>query len=310
MRGVHGGGRTTLGVVCVALVVVLAGCSVSVDLGTPDGGFDHPDVEDAHDPDDSDDDGLNDSLEAEAGIDPNVSDTDGDRLLDGWEYHGETDDRAALPDADPLHKDVYVQVNYAQGIQPLGEEERRNLTAIWAGMNVSNPDGERGITLHVDDESPHGGQVNVSRTFESRPTEFIDQQYDWYVPDRRKCIYHGTTFVEAGDVEFGGYGSTPGYESVIVGQLEGRTSADTWGSYNRRASSLTHELLHNIAGNVTDGDDPGHSGSRGWLAGSYVYPDNESEWSARYERLSRETSRALSERGFAEYDRRFHEACH
>lgn len=294
-----GGSRVPLLAVCVAALVVLAGCSFSVEVASSDVEFDATTA--TADPEDVDADGLDVERERALGTDPDDADTDGDRLRDGWEYRNETSEGAALPGADPLHKDLYVQVSYAEGIPRLSETERRNVRHIWAEMNVTNPDGERGIRIHVDDDPPHGGPVNESRTFTTFPEDYLEEQYSRYVPPARQCVYHGFSFVEMNlaETDHSGRGSSPGYASVGAGRREDRMRNDSYGSYNERVRTLTHELLHNVAGNVTNGSDPGHADGEGWLAGFYPPVENESAWAMQFERLAPETAAKLSEDGFA-----------
>ncbi len=96
---------------------------------------------------DTDDDGLDDAREADAGADPTDPDTDGDGLADVAEIEG-TD---VLPGADPLHRDVFVEVDYAAGCW--GGLAANRTAAAFADAPVENPDGESGIDLHfVRDE--------------------------------------------------------------------------------------------------------------------------------------------------------------
>jgi hypothetical protein len=54
--------------------------------------------------------------------------------------------------ADPNHKDVFVQVNYASASirQSLACSELDAIVAAFANAPVSNPDGQSGIDLHID----------------------------------------------------------------------------------------------------------------------------------------------------------------
>src|SRR3954453_1478185 len=68
---------------------------------------------------DSDGDGVLDDQEKQIGTDPCNADTDGDGLEDGWEISGRVPSAVirgleplALPGADPLRKDVYVEVDW------------------------------------------------------------------------------------------------------------------------------------------------------------------------------------------------------
>lgn len=96
---------------------------------------------------DSDADGLEDDVEVAVGTDPTDPDTDGDDLADGREHAGDE-----LPGADPLHKDVFVELDYEAGCQ-VSRWSLDRVRREFADAPVENPDGEGGIALHfvVDD---------------------------------------------------------------------------------------------------------------------------------------------------------------
>lgn len=184
-------------------------------------------------------------------------DSDADGLPDRWERAGETPGGAALPDADPYHKDLYVQINYGSTIAPLSGAEREQLRRIWATMPVENPDGETGIDLHVVDSGTRSGDIGEKAVFESPDT------YDRYYTEQRlgprHCVYHQVVYgrLRLGNVV--GYGATPGYATIV----EGRQPDDYETRYAPRIGVTTHELLHNVAGHVNG---KAHT-STGWLNG-------------------------------------------
>ena len=113
---------------------------------------------------DADGDQVCDAAEATYGTDPAKADTDGDALSDhaelfGMLVEGLNDDGSPthldLPalDADPLRRDVFVEIDYFPGRTPRKEALDR-VIAAFAAAPLDNPDGSRGITLHlyVDDE--------------------------------------------------------------------------------------------------------------------------------------------------------------
>ena len=137
------------------------------------GSFEGPTTVDlyANDPDDKDGDGLGSALEAELGTcdsiaSPgcasvfNLRDTDRDGLPDAAEVFGIDDasDPQHLPawGADPLHKDVFVEVDFHEGLgdQPLSENDAVFLQQMFfsggPADDVLNPDGLGGINLHLD----------------------------------------------------------------------------------------------------------------------------------------------------------------
>ena len=100
----------------------------------------------------------------ECGFGDTTLDTDGDGLADSWETNGYDHDNDCVIDvdlpamgADPLHKDIFVEMDYMQSppsssfvsYQPRQEAIDLVIEAF-ANAPVSNPDGQTGITLHVD----------------------------------------------------------------------------------------------------------------------------------------------------------------
>src|SRR4051794_36150985 len=63
---------------------------------------------------DSDSDGLTDSEERLVGTDPVNPDSDGDGIPDGWEVHGINGIDLHALGASPIHKDVFVQMDYME----------------------------------------------------------------------------------------------------------------------------------------------------------------------------------------------------
>ena len=83
-------------------------------------------------------------------------DTDGDALPDSWEEDGIDVDGDGTPEldlpamgADPDHKDIFVEVDFTAGHR-IDDANIDAVTTAFAAAPVGNPDGEQGITLHVD----------------------------------------------------------------------------------------------------------------------------------------------------------------
>jgi len=249
----------------LGLVVVLVGAGIAVGVVSVG-------------PTDSDGDGLSDARERELGTDPEDPDTDGDRLLDGWEVDGETDDGVPLPDADPLEKDLYVQVSPAGDVAALSAAERERMRRAFRSMPVPNPANETGVDLHLVD----GERLDpvVLGADESRAA-LLDALYTEELLGDRRCVYHHLVLGRITDEDVLGYGDTPGYLAVVDG-----TRTD---SAATRTDYAVHELLHNVVGRLESG--ASHS-EHGWLSGGVEDPG--------WDRALDDTTRAALSEGFAD----------
>ncbi|QSG15101.1 hypothetical protein [Halapricum desulfuricans] len=205
-------------------------------------------------------------------------DTDGDGLADEWERAGHTPDGAPLPDADPDRLDLYVQIDYGDGVSRLSDSERTQLRDVWASMPVENPDGSSGIALHVVDSGDRGGELDrpVSITDDTH----VDQFYTRQRLGDRFCTYHQITLGTAGAEGPIGYVETPGYAAVV----DGTEFTNYDGNVSIRGATVTHALLHNVVGEV----DGGVHSDGGWL--DYPAPGNE--------RLADPVAERLGDEGF------------
>jgi hypothetical protein len=99
-------------------------------------------------------------------------DTDGDKLLDGWEANGLDSDGngtfdVALPGASQVHKDLYVEMDYmgAEAVCPChlppAADLNRIVAAYAAAPYANNPDGLTGIRLHLDAGAARGAAFNL-----------------------------------------------------------------------------------------------------------------------------------------------------
>ena len=99
-------------------------------------------------------------------------DTDGDKLLDGWEANGYDSDAngvpdVALPGASPVHKDLFVEMDYmgAEAVcpchLPLAPDLNRIVAAYAAAPFANNPDGQIGIRAHLDAGPARGSAYNL-----------------------------------------------------------------------------------------------------------------------------------------------------
>lgn len=141
-------------------LVIIAVFALTAHAGqvptTVDGGFD--DIQPTGDGD-SDGDGLSSEEEAALGTDPNDPDTDGDGIED--------DREAQLDAADPLRRDVFVEIDHMASCTEM-DRVADTLRERFAEAPVENPDGTTGITLHLrfdDRVESHDEPVTVT----SRP---------------------------------------------------------------------------------------------------------------------------------------------
>lgn len=207
-------------------------------------------------------------------------DADGDRLPDAWERAGETPEGAALPDADPQHKDLYVQVNRGVTGQELSTGERAALRRVWADMPVNNPDGESGIRLHLDTTPPGGSQLGTLAQVTDPPQ--AGRFYTRDTLDRRHCLYQQLTIGQVGPENTTVVSEAPGHAVVLDTGRRANLGDLSW-----RVHAITHGLLHTIVGPI-EGETV-HTDT-GWLVVSPHSTDTT---------LTERVAQTLSRRGFA-----------
>lgn len=216
--------------------------------------------------------GASDSPDAPADTDIE-DDADRDRIPDSWERSGEAPDGSQIPSADPGQFDLYIQVVTAENVQPLTHKEQAQLRTIWAEMPVG-PNGG-GIDLHFI--GAH--QLDEPVTIEGSSSDFDQlksEYYDQVAPEA--CVYQTVMLVDVTSDEVAGRGHSPGYFLFADG-----VRRETGSVYSYRVSTITHELLHNVVGEIGGGI---HT-TEGWLSTGYdTY-------------LSQQTSDKLNSTGFA-----------
>jgi hypothetical protein len=104
-------------------------------------------------------------------------DTDGDGLADDWEQNGipyPTADggtgRYVLPGADPLRKDIYIEVDI--GASGIPQASYDAVVAAFAAAPVKNSDGSFGITLHILADELNIVPPNPTVPFGGLPLDF------------------------------------------------------------------------------------------------------------------------------------------
>ncbi|HEY9088913.1 MAG TPA: hypothetical protein VIO36_12145 [Anaerolineaceae bacterium] len=202
-------------------------------------------------------------------------DTDGDKLLDGWELFGV--DGVDLPGygADPMHKDLFIEADYMNGHDHLLDlVHLQDIVAVFADAPVLNPDGTTGINIHIDTggaatgagPGTHaqfnlgGGNAVPEDTFLG--TTLGSGDYNWaefqaikdanFDPDRQG-LFHYMIFAHNLAPEFGtvsGLSRNATKDSQFVkGASDFIVSMGDWssgGTQDQREGTFIHELGHNL----------------------------------------------------------------
>jgi len=180
---------------------------------------------------DDDSDGLNDTAERIAGTDPQDPDTDGDGIPDG----PEVDATERYPEADPLHHDIYVEVD-ATGDEQLNLSVIVRIQRAFADAPVDNPDGEQGIDVHVlvDDHGLVGNETIYSRHRPGTRNDIYDFRGGTF--DARESGYYYVLLTDDA-----AYDGDPRY---VGGGRPGVVVMETFDRPLLTASLFMHELGH------------------------------------------------------------------
>lgn len=176
-------------------------------------------------------------------------DTDMDGLLDDWEIAGVDIDldgtaEVALAGANPDHKDIFIEIDYMVLGGPGGHSDGpkpgvvADVTAAFAAIPISNPDGINGINLHVDvdDVLPHTNVCGFGNgCFDATKSTNFDPN--------RKTSYHYSIW---------GHRHTSGSSSSGIAEVQGNDFMVTLGAWTnqgtrlQQAGTFMHELGHNL----------------------------------------------------------------
>lgn len=191
-------------------------------------------------------------------------DTDGDGIIDFWEINGLDFDLDGDMDidfpalgADPMHKDLFLEIDYMSDHKPEGNVIDDVIAAFAdaPSSSVNNPDGLKGINLHIDlDESiPHQDNLVMWSGFDSlkenhfgTPTERQDEAKI----EAKKYFYRYGIFIHNQEGDTGaGIAELPGNDFVV--SLGGYRNDDPFiihhnGSQEQRKAVLMHEFGHNL----------------------------------------------------------------
>lgn len=192
-----------------------------------------------------------------------TADSDGDGIPNSWEINGYDYDGDGQVDLDfpawganPNKKDLFVEMDYMPGLLA-SQSELDTIVRTFANYPVNNPDGSRGINIHLDAGDAYakydlgGGNEIQYQTLRNEQT--VGQLRQSNSDPARNGIFHYMVF---GDY----YTDAPG--SSGIAQIDGLNFAVTlgpqyWGnnvSSNTYVGTFIHELGHNL-GLYHGGDD-------------------------------------------------------
>ena len=194
---------------------------------------------------DADQDGLTDAEEATLGCDPRNPDTDGDALLDGWEVHPVNGVDLHALGASPLHKDIFVEMDYMQrasaslGLGP-NATVIAGIEAAFAAAPVSNPDGVDGIRIHLE----QGNEVQYK-------DDLIDVYGDFgllksnHFSSKKAPFFHYMIWANAynGGTSSGISMGIPSSDFIVS---LGRWNNGAGGTNLQKIGTFVHELGHNL----------------------------------------------------------------
>jgi hypothetical protein len=206
-----------------------------------------------------------------AQVEPN-GDDDGDGPTNSWETNGipytgvdGLQHFYKLPQADPLHKNLYVEADYMQFHRPIGgsttfgaiEDVRRAFRLA----PVSNPDGTTGINLfvQVDEQIPHQNTTDMNDLMNNIKPEWFGtaaERADLNAVNllaAKRMAFHYAVFAHdqpAPHQGSSGVAQRPGMDSLVT------LGAPHWavdpvtnhnvGSRSEQAGTFMHELGHNL----------------------------------------------------------------
>ncbi len=204
---------------------------------------------------------------AEYSFQIDFGDADGDGLLDAWETEGIDIDNDGTPEidlhtmgADPMHKDVFVELDAMGGspvdLQAIGMVEGAFNRAP-ADM-VENPDGQDGVNLHVDVDETNLTSQSLSGSPWPAAFDTIKAQHFGSTADRarpnwdlletarrrvyRYCLWADTFFLSGGNTS--GIAERPGNDLIVARASTIGLSPTT--PTEALAGTLMHELGHTL----------------------------------------------------------------
>jgi hypothetical protein len=194
-------------------------------------------------------------------LDPDVLDSDGDGLLDEWERDGmDVDDDGTvdldLPalGADPMHKDIFVEVDYMEHHKP-NARAIQDVVNAFANAPVSNPEGGDGIDLHVivDEEIAHQDSITAWPDFDTLKQAHFGTSAERNSPNRahildaRRKVFRYCLFVHKyNNSTSSGLAERPGNDFIVALGAWTEVGGHNVGSQDEQAGTFMHELGHTL----------------------------------------------------------------
>jgi len=187
------------------------------------------------------------------------ADSDGDGLPDSWEINGYDADGDGAIDVDlpalganPLRKDIFVEIDWMQGAtcnQKPSQAAIDAAIASFAVAPVSNPDGSTGISLHVDygqGGSFTGGNSLVCSDVITWPSGFQTIKSANFNPARQAIFHYNIWGIQysagSGVTTSSGIAELPGDDFLVsLGAFPGGN-----GTQAQQAGTFMHEMGHNF----------------------------------------------------------------
>ena len=201
------------------------------------------------------------SSTATPNIKVNLNDTDGDDLLDTWETKGidlDSDGVAELDlpslGANPLHKDLFVEVDFMQFHKPFNQTIR-HLIGNFSSAPVTNPDNTTGINLHleVDEELPHQHGTNQPELILLKASNFgtSAQRANPATILAKSLVYHYAVFAhnQTGTTSSGVSNGINSMEFLVTlggSPFSDPASGHRVGTVDQQEGTFMHELGHNL----------------------------------------------------------------
>jgi hypothetical protein len=212
---------------------------------------------------------------------PPQGDADGDGLLNTWEINGIDVNNDGtidfvLPQANPLHKNLYIETDYMNFHRPIGGGNVFGASAIedvrraFRSAPVSNPDGVIGVNLFVqlDENITHQDQINgvagllaIKRVWFGTAAERADPNNATLLAAKRLAFHYGPFVHDRSDFpgSSGVSNGSPGMEFFVSlgaqGYARDPVTNHSVGTRSQQAATFMHELGHNLGLRHGGGDE-------------------------------------------------------